>query len=155
MHSFFGESMLTIKLICVGKMKEKFYKDAYAEYAKRLSGYCRLELIELPESSLDKEADAVLKYTSTRMYVIAMAVEGKKISSEELAKKINNIALSGKSEISFIIGGSEGLADRVKNSADEKISMSDMTFPHHLARVMLSEQIYRAFKIIEGGTYHK
>lgn len=147
--------MLTIKLICVGKMKEQFYKDAYNEYAKRLSSYCILELIELPESSLDKEADAVLKYIGNRMHVIAMAVEGKKISSEMLAEKIKNIALYGTSEIVFIIGGSEGLDARVKQRANEKISMSDMTFPHHLARVMLVEQIYRAFKINEGGTYHK
>ena len=147
--------MLTIKLICVGKMKEKFYKDAYSEYAKRLSAYCRLELLELAESSLDKEAEAVLKCLNSRAHVIAMAIEGNKISSQQLAGKIRKIALSGTSEIDFIIGGSEGLDSRVKSRADEMISMSDMTFPHHLARVMLTEQIYRAFKINEGGTYHK
>ena len=147
--------MLSIRLICVGKMKEKFYIDAYNEYAKRLSAYCRLELTEIPESSLDKEAAAVIKYLDKSAYVIAMAIEGEKLSSEALAEKINSLAVNGTSQIVFIIGGSEGLSDDVKRRADCRLSMSDMTFPHHLARVMLAEQIYRSFKINEGSRYHK
>ena len=147
--------MINIKLVCVGKMKEKFYIDAYGEYAKRLQAYCKLELVEIPESSLDKEAAAVIKYLSKSAYVIVMAIEGRKLSSTEFAKKIDSIALNGQSEIIFVIGGSVGLADEVKNRADMLLSMSDMTFPHHLARVMLAEQIYRAFKINEGSVYHK
>ena len=147
--------MINIKLICVGKMKEKFYIDAYNEYAKRLSAYCRLELIEIQESTLDKEAVLVMKNLTKQAYVIAMAIEGKKLSSEQLASKLENIAVNGTSEIIFIIGGSYGLSSDVKMRADMLLSMSDMTFPHHLARVMLSEQIYRAFKINEGSVYHK
>jgi len=147
--------MLNIKLICVGKMKEKFFIDAYNEYAKRLSAYCRLELIELGESTLDKEAAAVIKYIDKNAYVIAMAIEGKKLSSTEFADALNKLAIGGKSEIAFIIGGSEGMADSLKKRADMLLSMSEMTFPHHLARVMLAEQIYRCFKITEGSKYHK
>lgn len=147
--------MLNIKLICVGKMKEKFYVDAYNEYAKRLSAYCRLELIEAAESTLDKEAAAVIKYINKNSYVIAMAIEGKKLSSTEFAGLIDRLAINGKSEIVFLIGGSEGMAPELKNRADMLLSMSDMTFPHHLARVMLVEQIYRCFKINEGSKYHK
>ena len=147
--------MLNIKIICVGKMKEKFYMDAYNEYAKRLGAYCRLELVELPESTLDKEATAVLKYFDKNAYIISMAIEGKKLSSQDLSAMIEQLALNGRSELIFVIGSSEGLADEVKHKSDFLLSMSDMTFPHHLARVMLAEQIYRSFKISEGSKYHK
>ena len=147
--------MMTIKLLCIGKMKEKFYTDAYTEYAKRLSAYCRLELLEIPESDPEKESRAVCKAIGKSAYVVAMAIEGKKVSSEGFAAMIDGLAVGGRSEIDFLIGGSEGLSEEVKNAADAKISMSDMTFPHHLARVMLAEQIYRAFKINEGSVYHK
>lgn len=147
--------MMTVKLICVGKMKEKFFVDAFNEYAKRLGGYCRFECIEIPESSLDKEADNVLKYYDKGAYVTALAIEGKKLSSTEFAARISELAISGVSELIFVIGGSLGLSERIKNNADFRLSMSDMTFPHHLARVMVAEQIYRAFKINEGSAYHK
>ena len=160
--------MLSIKLICVGKMKEKFFKDAFEEYAKRLGAYCRFECTELSENrlqdspsdreiaaSLEKEGELILKTIPAGSYVIAMCVEGRKLSSEELAMVIRARENSGKPKMCFIIGGSYGLCDTVKNAADLKLSMSDMTFPHHLARVMLAEQIYRGFKINEGSAYHK
>ncbi len=147
--------MMTVRLICVGKMKERFYTDAYAEYAKRLSAYCRLELTELPESTPEKEAAAIEKSCGKSGYVIAMAIEGRKLSSEEFAAMLERLALSGRSEVCFLIGGSVGLAESIKKNSDFLLSMSDMTFPHHLARVMLAEQIYRAFKINEGSVYHK
>ena len=147
--------MLTIKLICCGRMKEKFYIEAYNEYAKRLKSFCRLELKELQESSPEKEAALFEKSEGRGAFVIAMAIEGKAVSSEEFAKIIGELPNRGISEIDFLVGGSNGLAEEIKNRADLKISMSEMTFPHHLARVMLAEQIYRAFKINEGSSYHK
>ena len=160
--------MLSVKLICVGKMREPFYIEAFREYAQRLSGYCRFECCELAEmrlpaeptggeiaAALEKEADSILKSIPAGSYAVAMSIEGKKLSSEGVAEMLNRCAVSGKSKICFIIGGSFGLAERVKAAADFRLSMSDMTFPHHLARVMLAEQIYRGFKINEGSAYHK
>ena len=160
--------MLSVKLICVGKLKEKFFKDAFDEYAKRLGAYCRFELTELNENrlpdapsekeisaSLEKEGETIMKNIPHGSFVTAMCVEGRKMSSPELAGLIRECENSGKSKLCFIIGGSYGLSESVKKRADIKLSMSDMTFPHHLARIMLSEQIYRGFKINEGGTYHK
>ncbi|MBQ9685481.1 MAG: 23S rRNA (pseudouridine(1915)-N(3))-methyltransferase RlmH [Oscillospiraceae bacterium] len=160
--------MLCVKLICVGKMRERFYIDAFAEYAKRLQGYCRLELVEpqeqrLPENpsqkeitaALDKEAQEILKAVPSDAYVTALCVEGRQLDSEGVAALIAARENSGKPKLCFIIGGSYGLADSVKARADLKLSMSKMTFPHHLARVMLAEQIYRGFKINEGSRYHK
>lgn len=160
--------MIAVKLLCVGKMREKFYSEAFAEYSKRLGGYCRFECTELQEvhlpdspsekeisSALDKEADNILKNIPERAYTIAMCVEGRKISSEDLAEIIAERERSGDPKLCFIIGGSYGLSEKVKKSANARISMSDMTFPHHLARVMVAEQIYRGFKINEGSTYHK
>ena len=160
--------MLSVKLICVGKMREKFYSDAFAEYAKRLQGYCRLELVELTEqrlpenpsakeiaAALDKEAQDILRTIPADAYVAALCVEGKLLSSADVAELIAARENSGKPRLCFLIGGSYGMADQVKACADLKLSMSKMTFPHHLARVMLAEQIYRGFKINEGSRYHK
>lgn len=160
--------MLNIKFICVGKLRERFYIDAFNEYALRLSAYCKFECAELNETKLgdkpsDKEIENALVRESADIekaipkdaYVIAMCVGAKQLKSEELAQKINSLALSGRGKICFIIGGSFGLAESVKQRADMRLGMSEMTFPHHLARVMLTEQIYRSFKIIEGSRYHK
>ena len=160
--------MLNIKLICVGRLRERFYIDAFDEYARRLSAYCKFECVELNEVKLgdkpsDKEIENALvresagieKATPKDAYVIAMCVGAKQLKSEELAQKINSLALSGRGKICFIIGGSFGMAESVKKRADMRLGMSAMTFPHHLARVMLTEQIYRSFKIIEGSRYHK
>lgn len=160
--------MLNIKLICVGKLRERFYIDAFNEYARRLSAYCKFECVELNETKLgdkpsDKEIENALVRESADIekaipkdaYVIAMCVGAKQLKSEELAQKINSLALSGRGKICFIIGGSFGMAESVKQRADMRLGMSEMTFPHHLARVVLTEQIYRSFKIIEGSRYHK
>lgn len=160
--------MLNIKFICVGKLREGFYIDAFNEYARRLSAYCKFECAELNETKLgdkpsDKEIENALVRESADIekaipkdaYVIAMCVGAKQLKSEELAQKINSLALSGRGKICFIIGGSFGMAESVKQRADMRLGMSEMTFPHHLARVMLTEQIYRSFKIIEGSRYHK
>ena len=160
--------MLNIKFICVGKLRERFYIDAFNEYARRLSAYCKFECAELNETKLgdkpsDKEIENALVRESADIekaihkdaYVIAMCVGAKQLKSEELAQKINSLALSGRGKICFIIGGSFGMAESVKQRADMRLGMSEMTFPHHLARVMLTEQIYRSFKIIEGSRYHK
>lgn len=160
--------MLNIKFICVGKLRERFYIDAFNEYARRLSAYCKFECAELNETKLgdkpsDKEIENALVRESADIekaipkdaYVIAMCVGAKQLKSEELAQKINSLALSGRGKICFIIGGSFGMAESVKQRADMRLGMSEMTFPHHLARVMLTEQIYRSFKIIGGSRYHK
>ena len=160
--------MLNIKFICVGKLRERFYIDAFNEYARRLSAYCKFECAELNETKLgakpsDKEIENAVVRESADIekaipkdaYVIAMCVGAKQLKSEELAQKINSLALSGRGKICFIIGGSFGMAESVKERADMRLGMSEMTFPHHLARVMLTEQIYRSFKIIEGSRYHK
>ena len=160
--------MLNIKFICVGKLRERFYIDAFNEYARRLSAYCKFECAELNETKLgdkpsDKEIENALVRESADIekaipkdaYVIAMCVGAKQLKSEELAQKINSLAISGRGKICFIIGGSFGMAESVKKRADMRLGMSAMTFPHHLARVMLTEQIYRSFKIIEGSRYHK
>ena len=160
--------MLNIKLICVGRLRERFYIDAFDEYARRLSAYCKFECVELNEVKLgdkpsDKEIENALVRESADIekaipkdaYVIAMCVGAKQLKSEELAQKINSLAISGRGKICFIIGGSFGMAESVKKRADMRLGMSAMTFPHHLARVMLTEQIYQSFKIIEGSRYHK
>ncbi len=148
--------MLRIQLICVGKLKESFYIDACDEYDKRLRRYCALERVELPETGdLERDGAAVLAKIPAGAFVIALCVEGKLGSSEELAELLSEQALQGRSRVSFVIGGSDGLSDAVKKAADLRLSMSRMTFPHHLARVMVLEQIYRAFNILGGGKYHK
>ena len=160
--------MLAVKLICVGKMREKFYLDAFSEYAKRLGAYCRFELTELAEVrlpdapsqkeiglALEKEAAGILKSIPTDAYTVALCVEGRQMPSEELAKLISQREGSGKPRLCCIVGGCDGLSPRVKAAAALRLSMSEMTFPHHLARVMLMEQLYRGFKINEGSKYHK
>ena len=148
--------MLYIKLICCGKLKESFYKDACAEYEKRLQAFCRLETCRLPEEGgLEKEAARIMEAIPQGAYTVAMCIEGKTISSEALADKLQQLQNSGVSKICFIIGSSEGMHDSVKAKADMRLSMSPMTFPHHLAQVMLLEQIYRALGTNGGNKYHK
>ncbi len=160
--------MQKVTILCVGKMKEKFYIDAAAEYVKRLSRHCKLEIIELPEqrlsenpaqgeidAALAKEAAAINEKLPKGGAVIAMCIEGKLLSSEDLAGRISRFAVEGKSQLTFLIGGSVGLHPSLKEQADLRLSMSPMTFPHHLARVMLLEQIYRGYQIAEGSRYHK
>ena len=148
--------MLRIQLICVGKLKERFYAAACDEYDKRLQRYCALERVELPETGdLERDAAAILGKIPAGSFVVALCVEGKLYSSEEMAALLSEQALQGRSRVSFVIGASDGLSDTVKRAADVRLSMSRMTFPHHLARVMVLEQIYRAFSILGGGKYHK
>lgn len=158
--------MLTVNLICVGKLKEDYLRGAQAEYQKRLGAFCRLNIIELSEYKLQKEPSAAEtqkcvaeegKQIAQRLsgYIVPMCIDGKELSSEELAKKLSDLSVFGTSEISFVIGGSYGISDEVKARADLKLSMSRMTFPHQLARVMLLEQLYRAFSINSNGKYHK
>lgn len=160
--------MLSIKIIATGDFKENYLRDACAEYKKRLGAWCKLEEIILKEEKLpdnpsqtqiDKaleiEAKRVLEKISPRAYVIAMCVEGKQLSSEELAEKIEQIQSNGSSEIIFIIGSSFGLSPEVKARADYKLSISKLTFPHQLLRVILHEAVYRALSIVNGTRYHK
>jgi 23S rRNA (pseudouridine1915-N3)-methyltransferase len=145
--------MQKITFVVVGKIKESFYRDAVAEYAKRLSRFVKLEIKEIAEGvSLQAEAVDILR--AVKGYSFALAVEGVKLSSEDLAKKIKTLADKGE-DITFIIGSSCGLAGEVKRAANERISFSDMTFPHQLMRVILAEQVYRAYMINAGSTYHK
>ena len=160
--------MLTVNIICVGKLKEPFYLAAVEEYAKRLSRSCKLNLTELPEERLPekpsqaqidaallKEAELIRAKLPKGGIVVAMCIEGKTLSSEALAKKFTEWTVGGASQLTFLIGSSFGMHPSVKATADFRLSMSPMTFPHHLARVMLLEQIYRAFQINEGSRYHK
>jgi 23S rRNA (pseudouridine1915-N3)-methyltransferase len=150
-----------IKIICVGKIKEEYFKDAIDEYKKRLSKYTDIEIIEVLDegltdvkTALKKESEKLLKYINPKDYIITMEIEGKQLSSPELAEKINNI-YNTNSNISFIIGGSYGLSDDIKNMSNYKLSFSKMTFPHQLFRIILLEQIYRSFKINNNESYHK
>ena len=160
--------MFEITLITMGKLKEKFYISAAAEYAKRLGGYCRFTLAELPESrlpenpspaeiaaGLEKEADAILARIPKGAWLCVFTPEGKTLSSEAFAEKMKEVKLSGKSSACFLIGSSFGMAPRVKEKADFRLSMGPMTFPHHLARIMVLEQLYRAEAIQAGSKYHK
>ncbi|MBM6975527.1 23S rRNA (pseudouridine(1915)-N(3))-methyltransferase RlmH [Intestinimonas butyriciproducens] len=160
--------MLDVHILCVGKLKEKFYMEAAAEYVKRLGGYCRLTLTELPEerlpkspsraqidAALEKEAAAIRAKLPPNSSLVALCVEGKLRSSEDLARMVADWSLGSAKHLVFLIGSSYGLHPSLKGQAWVKLSMSPMTFPHHLARVMLLEQVYRAFKINEGSDYHK
>lgn len=160
--------MFDITLICMGKLKEKFYLSAAAEYEKRLKGYCNFKLIELPEvrlpddpsaaeiaAGLDKEAESILAKIPKGSWFCIFTPEGRLLSSPDLADKLKDVKLSGKSSACFLIGSSFGIAPRVKQIADFKLSMSPMTFPHHLARIMVMEQLYRAEAIQAGSKYHK
>ena len=145
--------MQKIQFLVVGKIKESFYREAVAEYVKRLSRFVKVEIKELDEGkSLEEEGEQILRFA--RGYVIALAVEGEACSSEKLAAKLKKLGDAGK-EVTFIIGSSQGLCDKVKEAADYKLSFSEMTFPHQLMRVILAEQVYRAFMINSGSTYHK
>ena len=144
--------MLNIKVICCGTLKEQYLKDAIKEYEKRLSSFCNFSIVEIKEDAVN----AVFPTVNTfKGYKIALCIEGKMLSSEELAEKIEGLAVYGTHDVAFIIGGSEGLSDDVKNICDYKLSFSKMTFPHQLMRVILIEQIYRAFTIINHKNYHK
>jgi len=160
---------MTIEIICVGKLKEKYWQDAAAEYTKRLSRFCTLKITELPEVRLngssaadeaavvnaESQAIAAKLVPGPQSYIIALAVKGKKLTSEALAEKVSDLTISGKSRIVFVIGGSLGLSEQLLSACDMRLSFSDMTFPHQLMRVVLLEQIYRAFKINAGEAYHK
>ena len=159
---------MKITLIVVGKIKEKYFTDAVKEYAKRLTRYCKLEIVELEDEKTPdraseaeevqikkKEGERILKAVKDGTYTIALAIEGKKMTSEQFAKKIETLGIQGKSQINYVIGGSLGLDERVLKNAEEKISFSDMTFPHQLMRVILLEQIYRGYRIIYNEPYHK
>ena len=160
--------MQKVTILCVGKLKERFYIDAAAEYAKRLSRHCRLEILELPEqrlpeapspgeisAALEREAAAIREKLPKGGALVAMCVEGSLLSSPELARRLMDFGLAGQSQLTFLIGGSVGLHSSLKSQADLRLSMSPMTFPHHLARVMLLEQLYRAYQIQAGSRYHK
>ena len=152
--------MLNIRLICVGKLKEKFYLEACKEYTKRLSGFGEIAVVELTEESgrpddLQREGKAIREQIPAGAYVIAMCIEGKPMSSTELAQTVKKAENTGKSKLCVLIGGSEGLEESLKQEADLRLSMSPMTFPHHLARVMVLEQLYRACAINAGSKYHK
>ena len=144
--------MLNIRIICCGTLKEQYLKDAVNEYSKRLSAFCRLTIQEIKEDTLDAAYSAVSSFKGCK---IALCIEGKMLSSEELAEKIEQLTVNGTSDIAFIIGGSEGISQQIKNMCDIKLSFSKMTFPHQLMRVILLEQIYRAFTIINHKSYHK
>lgn len=142
-----------IKVICVGKLKEKYLVDACLEYVKRINKYTRLEIIELKDSDVVREKDEILKYIN-KDYIITLEIEGEMLDSPTLSRKIDNIFLNN-SNITFIIGGSEGLHQDIKKISNYSLSFSKLTFPHQLFRVMLLEQIYRSFKIINNEKYHK
>lgn len=159
---------MKITVLCVGKVKEKFFTDAIKEYSKRLSRYCKLEIVEVADEKTpdgaselvvsqikEKEAERMEKYLSDSAYVIALAIEGKKLTSEKLAEKIDSLGIGGTSHLVFLIGGSLGMSDRLLKRADYLLSFSDMTFPHQLMRVILLEQVYRSYRIIHGEPYHK
>ena len=159
---------MKITILTVGKIKEKYLKDAIAEYAKRLSRYCKLEIVEVADEKTienasqvletqirDKEAERLMKYIRKDAYVITLEIKGKQLTSEELSEKINQLGIQGKSHIIFVIGGSIGLGDEILKRSDYALSFSKMTFPHQLMRVILLEQIYRSYRIINGEPYHK
>lgn len=159
---------MKITIITVGKIKEKYLRDAIAEYAKRLSRYCKLEIIEVADEKTpdqasetveeqirDKEGERILKCIRDDMYVITLEIGGKMLSSEELADKVNMLGIQGQSSVAFVIGGSIGLGREVLKRSDYALSFSKMTFPHQLMRVILLEQVYRSYRIINGEPYHK
>lgn len=159
---------MKITVAAVGKLKETFFSDAAVEYSRRLSRYCKLLIIQVADEKVPEKASAaqlcqikeregrrILAKVKDSSYVVALAIEGKKMSSEALAARLRQLALEGRSDLVFAIGGSVGLSEAVKHRADELLSFSDMTFPHQLSRIMLLEQLYRCFKINAGEPYHK
>lgn len=159
---------MKITILCVGKVKEKFYRDAIDEFCKRLSRYCKLEIIEVADEKTEeqsseneirlvkaKEGERILKNIKEDAYVITLCIDGKQLDSEELSKKIESLGVNGVSHVYFVIGGSLGLSDEVIKRADYKLSFSKMTFPHQLMRVILLEQVYRSYRIMNHEPYHK
>lgn len=159
---------MKITILATGKIKEKYFENALQEYKKRLGRYCKFEITEVADEKTPdnasateedmirtKEGERLKKYIKSGAYVIALAINGRQVSSEEFADKINKLGINGTSHIIFIIGGSIGLDNKILEMADEELSFSKMTFPHQLMRVVLSEQIYRAYKIINKEPYHK
>lgn len=159
---------MKITVITVGKIKEKYLKDAIAEYSKRLSKYCKMEIVEVADEKIPdnasetvetmiraKEGERILKYVKDDAYVVTLEIKGRQVTSEELADKIDTLGIQGTSHITFIIGGSIGLGEEVLARSDYALSFSKMTFPHQLMRVILLEQIYRSYRIIHGEPYHK
>lgn len=163
-----NELSMKITVLCVGKVKEKFYRDAIDEFSKRLSRYCKLEIVEVSDEKTEeqaseteirlvkeKEGERLLKNIKEDAYVITLCIDGKQLDSEELSEKMEKLGIQGTSHIYFVIGGSLGLADAVIKRADYKLSFSKMTFPHQLMRVILLEQIYRGYRIMNHEPYHK
>ena len=159
---------MKITIITVGKIKEKYLKDAIAEYSKRLTKYCKLDIVEVAdektpdnasevveEATRDKEAERIMKHIKADMYVVTLEIGGKMLTSEELSTKIERLGIQGKSDVAFVIGGSIGLGKEVLKRSDYALSFSKMTFPHQLMRVILLEQIYRSYRIMKGEPYHK
>ena len=159
--------MLTINIVCIGKIKEKFFKDAIDEYSKRLSKYCKLNILELPDEKIpdktnqnieneikSKECDNIINHIKKDSYVVCLDLTGKELSSEQFSKSIEDISMES-SQITFIIGGSLGLTEKILKLANQKICFSKMTFPHQLIRIFLLEQLFRSFKISNGETYHR
>ena len=158
---------MKVTLICVGKVKEKFYREAIKEYEKRLGAYIKLNTIEINDEkvkaendseialAMEKEGNNILSKIKDTQYIITLEILGKSISSEQFAAKIDNLMLTGKSDVVLVIGGSYGLSDSVKKRSDYALSFSKMTFPHQMMRVVLLEQVYRAYRIITGASYHK
>lgn len=159
---------MNIQVICIGKLKETYWSQAIAEYSKRLRRYCSFDIVELKEARLpdkataaeeekvkEEEGRSILSKINENTYVITLEIQGKQLSSEELAQKIESLSIDGKSHIAFVIGGSLGLSKQVSQRADFRLSFSKMTFPHQMMRVILLEQIYRSYKIIRNETYHK
>ena len=159
---------MQIRIIAVGKLKEAYFSDAAAEYSKRIGRFTKVETVQIPDRRipdrasvaqerqvLEQEGEDILAKIAPQDYVVALCVEGKKLDSPAFAEKLSALALSGKSTVTFVIGGPLGLSDAVKQRADLRLSFSDMTFPHQLMRVILLEQVYRAFKILANETYHK
>ena len=159
---------MKITVVAVGKIKEKFFADAVSEYRKRLGRYCKLEILQVADEKTpdgagealekqikDREGERLLSHIRDGEYVFALAIEGKMMSSEEMAQKMERLGVEGRSQVVFVIGGSLGLSEAVIRRADEYLSFSKMTFPHQLMRVILLEQIYRSYRIMTGGPYHK
>lgn len=159
---------MKITVLCVGKIKEKYFTLGTEEYAKRLSRYCKLEIIEVPDEKTPdnaseneelqikaKEGDKLLRYIKDNAYVIALAIEGKMLTSEELSENMEQLGINGDSNVVFVIGGSLGLDKRILDRADYKLSFSKMTFPHQMMRMVLLEQVYRGYRIMKGEPYHK
>lgn len=160
--------MLHIDIICIGKIKESFFRDAIQEYLKRISKYCVLNIIELPDEKIplnlnektmelikEKESNRILSHIKKGSYTICLDLNGKNLNSIEFAQTINSLSIERQAHISFLIGGSLGMSNELLNYADKKISFSNLTFPHQLIRIFLLEQLFRSFKIINGETYHR